>query len=169
MKIYQIHGIIFGSILTVFGLSVNISGLAQSGNSNSTPMFESVTLSPNFSPDPLIIRGLSGGPVRTKDIAGREDTPTGSCIGYVDEKPDHTLFLTEFFNHLSLQVQSSEDTVIVVRGPGGSWCNDDFSDMNPGIVGQWFSGKYEIWVGSYEPNTYHPYIIRLSRQQSSQN
>ncbi|AMW28663.1 MULTISPECIES: hypothetical protein [Oscillatoriales] len=169
MEIEPTKSIIFSSIVAVVGLFVNSSGVAYSQGSNPTVMFENVTLSPNFEPDPMILRGLSGGPVRSQDIAGREETPTGPCIGYVDQKPDHTLVLTEFFNHLSLTVQSNEDTVIVVRGPGGSWCNDDLIGMNPGIIGQWLSGRYEIWVGSYEPNSYHPYIIEITARRSSEN
>lgn len=138
---------------------------AQPFNAASTPMFEDITLTPQFSPDPMLIRGLSGGPALAKDIAGREDTQTGTCQGYVDQQPDHTLILTSFFDYLKLQVQSSEDTVLVIRGPGGSWCSDDSKDINPSIEGQWLSGKYEIWVGSYKPNTYHPYIISITDKQ----
>lgn len=138
---------------------------AQPLQFKSTPMFENVTLYPEFSPDPVMIRGLSGGPVSAQDTAGREETPTGSCMGFVDDKPDHTLVLNGFFQYLSLQVTSNEDTVLVIRGPGGSWCNDDYIDMNPGIAGQWLSGKYDIWVGSYKPNAYHPYVIKITDEQ----
>ncbi|MGL5082597.1 MAG: hypothetical protein ACRC8A_14010 [Microcoleaceae cyanobacterium] len=143
--------------------------LAQSPKSDPIPMFENVTLSPNFSPNPLTVRGLSGGPVTSEKTAGRAKTPTGPCIGYVDEKPDHTLVLTGFFQYLSLQVKSSADTVLVIRGPGGSWCNDDYTDMNPGIAGQWLSGTYEVWVGSYKSNDYHPYVIKITDIPQAQN
>ena len=76
-------------------------------------------------------------------------------------------YQTEFFDYLSLQVESPEDTVLVVRGPGGSWCNDDVLGFNPGLAGEWFSGTYDVWVGSYNEETYHPYIIR--RQDMSIN
>jgi hypothetical protein len=75
------------------------------------------------------------------------------------------MVLQDFFNYLRLQVQSSEDTTLVIRGPGGTWCNDDYTDMNPGIAGQWLSGTYHIWVGSYERENYHPYVIRISETQ----
>ncbi len=126
-----------------------------------SPLFENVTISPRFSPDPLTLRGVSGGNIPASDVA----TPpvTGTCVGFVDEEPDHRLELTAFFNYLSLRVQSSEDTTIVIRGPGGSWCNDDYQgNKNPGIAGQWLSGTYEVWIGSYQPNQYHPYTIRIT-------
>lgn len=125
-------------------------------------IFENVTLNPNFSPDPVTLHGISGGPRTASEIAGRADTATGPCVGFVDDKPDHTIVLTHFFNSLSLQVESPEDTTLVVRGPGGSWCNDDYQNSNPAIAGQWFSGTYQIWVGSYDRNSYQPYVIRVT-------
>lgn len=133
--------------------------------SPSPTIFENVTLSPAFSPDPTTIRGISGGPDAADQVAGRADTVTGPCNGFVDQQPDHTLVLTEFFNYLSLQIQSSEDTTLVIRGPGGTWCNDDYSGKNPGIAGQWLSGTYQIWIGSYNESGYYPYVIRMTEQK----
>ncbi|NJR59790.1 MAG: hypothetical protein HC769_13660 [Cyanobacteria bacterium CRU_2_1] len=141
---------------------------SSSSSPNASPsaspltIFENVTLDPGFTPDPTTVRGISGGSLTAGDIAGRAETATGPCNGFVDEQPDHTIVLNEFFNYLSLQVQSPEDTTLVIRGPGGTWCNDDYADQNPGIAGQWLSGTYQIWIGSYEPETYHPYVIRIS-------
>jgi hypothetical protein len=151
--------------LIAVGLLGSPAAQAQQAPSPSVGIFEDITLSPNFSPDPATVRGISGGPLPASDVAGRAETATGRCLGYVDEQPDHTMQLTSFFNYLSLQIQSPEDTTLVVRGPGGSWCNDDYEDTNPGIAGQWLSGTYEIWVGSYEQNSYHPYVIRITATQ----
>jgi hypothetical protein len=138
---------------------------AQRVQSPVISIFENVTLSPNFSPDPTTIRGISGGPLTASNIAGRAETATGPCAGFVDEQPDHTIQLTEFFSYLSIQVESPEDTTLVVRGPGGSWCNDDYQNNNPGIAGQWLSGSYQVWVGSYNRDSYHPYVIRITGNQ----
>ncbi|NEQ26000.1 MAG: hypothetical protein F6K28_44510 [Microcoleus sp. SIO2G3] len=128
-------------------------------------IFENITLSPDFTPDPTTVRGISGGARPAAEIAGRADTATGPCVGFVDDQPDHTMQLTQFFNYLSLQVQSPEDTTLVIRGPGGSWCNDDYQSANPGIAGQWLSGTYQIWIGSYERDRYMPYVIRITDQR----
>ena len=128
-------------------------------------IFEDVVLTPNQMVNPTTVRGISGGPLTASQVAGRTDTATGICTGFVDTEPDHRIELTEFFAYLSLQVESSEDTVLVVRGPGGSWCNDDVMGFNPGLTGEWLSGIYDIWVGSYNEQTYHPYVIRFSEQQ----
>ncbi|MEB3356042.1 MAG: hypothetical protein VKK04_04900 [Synechococcales bacterium] len=130
----------------------------------STPVsiFEDVILTPTYVADSTTVRGISGGELPASQVSGRGDTVTGACVGFVDTEPDHKMVLTEYFEYLSLAIESPEDTTLVVRGPGGSWCNDDLNGKNPGISGQWFSGTYEIWVGSYSENTYHPYVIRIS-------
>ncbi|NEQ98418.1 MAG: hypothetical protein F6K30_17145 [Cyanothece sp. SIO2G6] len=130
------------------------------------PLFENVVLTPNGMANPTVVRGISGGPLTAGQVAGRAETATGICTGFVDREPDHQIELTAFFDYLSLQVESPADTVLVVRGPGGSWCNDDVIGFNPGLVGEWFSGTYDVWVGSYNANTYHPYIIRLTDIQT---
>ncbi len=132
-------------------------------SAQSQTIFENVTIRPRFSPDPMTIRGISGGAVPASDVAGRKQTPTGPCVGFMDEAPDHTLVLTSFFNYLSLVVESPQDTTLVISGPGGTWCNDDFQGKNPGIAGQWKAGTYKVWVGSYDTNNYNPYLIRLSK------
>lgn len=128
-------------------------------------IFENLTLTPGTDPSPKTIRGISGGPIPASDVAGRPETATGPCLGFVDIQPDHILTLTAPFEFLSLQVQSAEDTTLVVKGPGGSWCNDNYLSLNPGIAGQWLPGRYEIWIGSHRNNGYFPYVIRVLQQQ----
>ncbi|HEY9629865.1 MAG TPA: hypothetical protein V6C84_21385 [Coleofasciculaceae cyanobacterium] len=142
------------------GLSIVLPAIAQEPT-----IFENVTLSPSFTPDPTTVRGISGGEMTANQVAERADTATGPCNGFVDAQPDHTIVLTEYFNYLSLQVQSPEDTTLVIRGPGGVWCNDDYSGKNPGITGKWLSGTYQVWIGSYQSNRYSPYVMRITELQ----
>jgi hypothetical protein len=127
------------------------------------PIFENVSINSKFSPDPLTLRGISGGSVAVKQVAGRTETANGPCVGYVDEKPNHILVLSDFFNYLKIVAESPEDTTMVVRGPGGTWCNDDFEGQNPGLAGEWLPGTYRIWIGSYDKNKYPPYILRITK------
>ena len=152
--------IVIGTPLAAGFLSFTPPTSAQEVKSG--PIFENVTLSPNFSPDPRTLRGISGGAVPASKVAGRAETATGSCMGFVDEKADHKVVLTSFFKNLSIQVESPQDTTIAIKGPGGVWCNDDYQGKNPGISGQWLPGSYQIWVGSYQKNKETPYIIRIS-------
>ncbi len=126
------------------------------------PIFGDVSIGRKFSPDPFIVRGMSGGSIPARRVAGRAETATGPCTGFVDEKPDHTLELTSKFGYLKLEVDSPEDTTLIVTGPGGSWCNDEFDGENPGIVGEWLPGTYKIWIGSYHKNRYLPYTLEIT-------
>ncbi|BBC24723.1 hypothetical protein [Pseudanabaena sp. ABRG5-3] len=125
-------------------------------------MFEDIAVSPNFTPKVLELRGISGGGVATQKKSGRKSTETGECIGFIDQEPDHRITLTKPFRYLKLQVKSSGDTILLVRGPGGSWCSDDTSDRNPEISGDWLEGTYEVWVGSYEENASFPYLLQVT-------
>lgn len=144
--------------------SVFINTLTQAQPAQAQNIFENVTVKPKFS-DPLIIRGISGGSVPASQVAGRKETPNGPCVGFVDEAPDHIITLTAFFNYLSMVVESPQDTTLVVSGPGGTWCNDDFQGKNPGIAGQWQPGTYKVWIGSYDKNDFHPYVIKMTEVQ----
>ena len=150
------------------GLGGAAMAIAQTITQPYTPIFENLSIAPGFTQTnnaaPTVLRGISGGERLAQEITGRISTPTGECQGFIDDTPDHQLELQAFFNYLELQVQSPADTTLVVRGPGGTWCNDDYITMNPGIAGQWFSGTYSIWIGSFAENTYHPYVIRVLEQ-----
>jgi hypothetical protein len=62
-------------------------------------------------------------------------------------------------------VQSPEDTTIIVRGPGGSWCNDDSQGKNAGIAGEWLAGTYNVWVGSFDKTKSPPYILQITESR----
>jgi hypothetical protein len=51
---------------------------------------------------------------------------------------------------------------MIIKGPGGVWCNDDFDGKNPGIVGEWLLGTYQIWIGSYKEKEYLPYTLKIT-------
>jgi hypothetical protein len=148
-----------------FAISLAIaiaSANTASAQETPPPIFGDVTIGREFSPDPWTVRGMSGGTIPGSEVAGRGETATGPCTGFVDEKPDHTLVLTSKFDYLKLKIQSPEDTTLIVSGPGGSWCNDEFEGKNPGIIGEWLPGAYRIWVGSYNKDKYLPYTLEIT-------
>ena len=137
-------------------------GFNQVANAQpASQIFGDVTIQHPFSPDPLTVRGMSGGSIPGSQIAGTETTPTGPCKGFMDEKPDHTLELVSKFEYLKLVVNSPADTTMIIKGPGGTWCNDDFDGKNPGVVGEWLPGTYQIWIGSYKENDSLPYTLKI--------
>lgn len=123
------------------------------------------TLRPQFTPNPMELRGKGGGDVAVSALVGRTDTPTGECTGFANARPNHTIVLTSQFNALSLKVQSSEDTALIIKGPGGVWCNDDLDGKNPGLSGQWLPGSYAVWISSYSKNSRPAYILRIQEQR----
>ncbi|MDX2256473.1 MAG: hypothetical protein NW214_13245 [Pseudanabaenaceae cyanobacterium bins.39] len=145
----------------------NGAEIAVSKKGESIRLFEDITISPNFTPQVVELRGISGGNNETQSKSGRKVTETGECIGFVDAIADHKITLTKPFRYLKLQVKSSGDTIMLIKGPGGSWCNDDSSDRNPIIAGDWLAGTYEIWIGSYEANSSFPYLLQIT--ESSKN
>ncbi len=127
------------------------------------PIFGDATLKRNFNPDPFRLRGFSGGSIPGQKLAGMLETPTGLCTGFVDETPDHTLVLKNKFYYLKILVMDSEEgTTLIVKGPGGTWCNDDFDGENAGIVGEWLPGTYQIWVGSEKQGKSLPYTLEIT-------
>ncbi|MGJ5633927.1 hypothetical protein [Nostoc sp. CALU 1950] len=148
-------------IVTLFIIST-VTPVTDADAQEAPTIFGDVTIGPQFSPDPLTVRGMSGGSISGSQVAGRSETATGPCTGFIDETPDHTLALTSKFDYLKLQMQSPEDTTLIIKGPGGTWCNDDFDGKNAGIVGEWLPGSYQIWVGSYEKGKYLPYTLQIT-------
>ncbi len=132
-----------------------------------TPVFaqeiaRNTTLKHEFAPNPLILEGMSGGELKATEVANIEETTTGYCDGYVNLQPNHILILESFFEFLKIEVESDDDTTILVQGPGGIWCNDDFYSTNPVIEGEWQEGSYQIWIGSYQPNSPNNYQIKIT-------
>ncbi len=153
----------------IAGLAGTIAAIApiahMPATAQSPPSLDNVTIGSRFSPNPLEVRGKGGGSTPAHDLVGRSDSPTGSCTGFASTKPDLTLVLTSFFNSLSIQVQSAEDTALVIQGPGGVWCNDDFQGKNPGVSGQWLAGTYKVWVASYGKNRSPNYTLQITEKR----
>ena len=123
---------------------------------------DNISVNSNIVKAPLVLKGKSGGSVTAKEISQTENTATGYCDGYVRSQPNHVLKLESFFEALRLEVESSADTTILVKGPGGVWCNDDAGSANPMIEGQWQPGTYQVWIGSYQANSNNRYRIKIT-------
>ena len=111
---------------------------------------------------PITIEGISEGAIAATEITQTENTATGYCDGYARRQPNHFLELTNFWEFLRLEVESQADTTILVKGPGGVWCNDDAGTANPMIEGQWQPGLYRVWIGSYQANSNNNYQLKIT-------
>ena len=120
-----------------------------------------VSLNPGFGERE--ISGTAGGGSALRDLAGRSSTSTGDCVGFSGTQPDHLLRLNANFQDLTVLVKSGADTTLLVKGPGGVWCNDDFQGKNAGLDGQWQPGEYRVWVGTQGRNQSIGYTLRISQ------
>jgi len=121
-----------------------------------------VSIDRNLVTEPIILSGNTDGNLKALDVSQTATTTTGYCDGYVSPQPNHLLELESFFNSLRLEVESSVDTTVLVKGNGGVWCNDDSGSANPIIEGQWQKGLYKVWVGSYQPDTSNSYQLKIT-------
>jgi hypothetical protein len=147
------------SALSAIGVAVTTTPVqAQS-------IFDSAIVRPKFAPDPMQLKGVTGGQATTANVAGTAESDTGACLGYMETQPYHRLELKSRFRYLSIVASSSTDTTILIKGAGGTWCNDDFQGKDAGIAGEWLPGSYDVWVGSYARNKAIPYTLKLSENQ----
>ncbi len=132
------------------------------GFSFSSVSAQQVALKHHFTPNPVVLEGISGGKLKASEVVKTQETSTGYCDGYVNSQPNHILVLENFFKFLKIEVESQHDTTILIAGPGGVWCNDDSYTTNPLIEGEWQEGKYNIWIGSYQKNSTNSYQIKIT-------
>lgn len=105
--------------------------------------------------DTLTGTGISGG----SDSADRFGE---ACRGYIHSEPEHLLTLTSA-RTLSLRVESEADTTLVLRGPAGTFCDDDGGgDLNPSIDAHLVPGEYQVHVGDF--GDYERYTLYISDQ-----
>jgi hypothetical protein len=101
---------------------------------------EPFSLSPGFAA--VTMQGRSGGNV---DASTHGD----DCVGNIASRADHEMTVTGGPVTAMLGVTSDADTTLVVLGPGGPYCNDDFDGLNPGIQATFQPGTYQVFIGNY--------------------
>ena len=109
--------------------------------------YGSVTLKAGFLPDPFKKKLVAGGPIRTN---------FGEVNAYVAKASDFDLSYTKGNYPLTIHVESSADTTLLINLPNGKWiANDDGGKgLNPLIrMEKPLSGRYDIWVGTYGKGT----------------
>ncbi|MGF1464530.1 MAG: hypothetical protein ACFCGT_00220 [Sandaracinaceae bacterium] len=124
------------------------------------PAYGAANLASGFLPDPHLMRGTSGGPVRASQLQG-------DCRGYISRRPSHVLTTTTGFRLLQAAVNAGQmDTTLVVQLPSGQvLCDDDGgSGTNPLLTATSPPGQIRVWVGSYRQNEAAPYTIGFSER-----
>lgn len=133
-------------IALVFNLAVTGLTLAE------TPVLQ---INPQFQPDPLVVRGTSGG-------------AKGSDCGNIAAEPNQVIQVSESLPYLRLSVESAGQPTLLINGPSGRFCvlADRFSGGKPEFSGFWQAGKYSLYVGDRAQGQ-HPYTLSISRKNNS--
>jgi hypothetical protein len=139
------------AVLSISELPYGSAPVAPGGpNYNLTPTYGTYNLRSGFLPDPQTIQVVAGGSNNVAAMTNNE------CRGYAASAPDVRInFTGGSFNEINFSAQSNADTTLIVNDPQGNWhCDDDSGNgLNPLIELTPMSGQYDIWVGTYGPNT----------------
>lgn len=143
--------------LRLAGLAGSIGAIALAGCLSASSAIAQVLVpadseSATLSEQGVQFAGTTGGDYSLIRLSGR-DRRRRLCLGYGNEKPDHVLILAEEMNRLSVSVMSEGDTTLLVEGPRGIDCNDNYRRTSRDAAiedGTWPAGTYRIWVGAFE-------------------
>ncbi len=113
-----------------------------------------VQINSKFQPDPLVVRGTSGG-------------AKSSDCGNIAAKPNQVIQVKEPLPYLRLTVKSAGQPTLLIQGPGGRFCvlADRYSGGNPEISGYWQKGRYSLYVGDRAQGQ-HPYTLSVSQKNN---
>lgn len=138
------HGLIVPVVLAI-NLAVTQATLAEA------PV---VQINSKFQPDPLVVRGTSGG--------GKS-----SDCGNIAAKPNQVIQVKEPLPYLRLTIKSAGQPTLLIQGPGGRFCvlADSYSGGNPEISGFWQAGRYSLYVGDRAQGK-HPYTLSVSQKNN---
>ena len=155
----QFHGGWLLAILTAITATPVIAETANFGTFN---------LSTNFDPAQGRVQGFTGGSYSLSAISNR-DRDQKACIGFADPTPDHIMVLEKDFSQLTIQVDSNNnDTTLLIQGPDQTTirCGDDTGKSKDASVSDrnWKSGKYRIWVGTFNPGVKRDYTLTVEQQ-----
>ncbi|WP_397573106.1 hypothetical protein [Silanimonas sp.] len=89
-----------------------VAGLATASD------YRNFSIGSGFTPDPQTGTGTTGGARDAAQAFG------GQCSGSIDTTPDHVITVTSAVN-LKLYTTSTTDSTLVMRGPSGTFCDDD--------------------------------------------
>lgn len=116
----------------------------------------SVKITPKSEPDPLVVRGTSGG-------------EKSSDCGNIAATPSQIIEVTEPLPYLRFNVESEGQPTLLIERPGKRhFCvlADTEAGESPEISGYWEAGKYSLYVGDRAQGQ-HPYTLSISQKKDS--
>ncbi len=132
------------------------------------PLYGSALLQRGFSPDPHLVAVGAGGTADTSNL-------NLEC-GFTPSAPTVAFNLSggasEGFLRIYFVPDDGLDTTLIVHTPNQEWiCEDNSSfgsGMNPVIDIEYAaSGKYAIWVGMHQSDTYAPGMLSITESTNN--
>ncbi|WP_425230038.1 hypothetical protein [Sphingomonas sp.] len=124
------------------------------------------TLNGGFTPDPFRAAVTAGGELDASTLGG-------ACRGWIARAPDYKITYNPSSGSslpLVVSVASGSDTMLAINDPNGNWyCDDDSGEgVNPALrFTHPVSGRYDIYVGTYERGVSPSAQLRVSELSSS--
>jgi hypothetical protein len=148
-------------------------------NLNGRPNYGTHGLRTGFTPDPWPFRITAGGgrnPVSLADLG-----IAGCPQGFVTPQPDFRFNFGagQSFNLLRFYVitHNQADAVLLINEPNGTYrCNDDHGHSEWGDGNRLMpaidynnppAGRYDIWVGTYQPSARNPGTLYVTELDSN--
>ncbi len=129
---------------------------------SATASAQVVQLNRGFTPDPVTLRGVAGGPV-----SGTAINP--SCRGNFPARPQHRI-VTNGINPLRIftMAANNADVTLAVVAPNRSvFCDDDGGDHMQALLNLPLGpGAYDVYVGSFSASETPQYNLVLTTNQS---
>jgi hypothetical protein len=148
--------------LLIAACALAFAGPVAAQDYNAEPNYGRITLAPGFQPDPHLVNLRAGGSISASNAGS-------GCSGYITNAPDFRFQWNGNGSlNIKISVMSNADTTLVVNGPNGEWyCDDDSgSGNNPLVTLGSVSGRYEIWVGTYNSGDPQPAVLSISELTS---
>ncbi|NET31193.1 MAG: hypothetical protein F6K19_04235 [Cyanothece sp. SIO1E1] len=102
-------------------------------------------------------------PVQT---GGQSSGPKSTSCGYIANRPNHVLQVTQPFTSLRFQLKSTGSPTLFIQGPGNrNQCilADNLSGGNIEVPGMWEQGTYSIFIGDRNGNA-HGYNLTITQE-----
>ena len=145
---------------TACAAALTVAGEAAAcPNFNAPGAFGQISLRQGFQPDPYTQEVVAGG-IYSLQSCGFEG------VGWVAEAPDFELYYeTTGAYVLTIAVQSSVDTILLVNDPDGNfYYNDDGGENGAALVrlDNPKAGLYDIWIGTYDGQNNAPALLVIT-------
>jgi hypothetical protein len=131
-------------------------------NWEASPSFGQISLNSGFLPDPYRRRVTAGG---GNNLANCNSVPG---VGWIAVRPDFDLYYTAGGYKLTIAIESSVDTILLINDPNGQWHFNDDSPaygLGAGITfNNPVSGLYDIWIGTYNQGSGIPANLVITEQ-----